>query len=75
MSTVHNIFFVNLYDFLRAVDRQCRARRRKRRVRTLAAADAEGGYSDAEMACESVSGSRVVVPESLLTPLPRHVTG
>ena len=73
MSTVHNLFFVNLYDFLRAVDRQCRARRRKRR--TLAAADAEDGYSDAEMACESVSGSRVVVPESLLTPLPRHVTG
>jgi hypothetical protein len=31
--------------------------------------DAEGGMSDAEMA----PGSRVVVPESLLMPLPRHV--
>ena len=36
------------------------------------ATDAEGGNSDAEKACES--GVGVVVPESLLTPLPRHVT-
>ena len=33
-------------------------------------ADAEGGNSDAE----TVPGSRVTMPESLQTPLPRHVT-
>ena len=32
--------------------------------------DAEGGNSDAE----TVPGSRVTMPESLQTPLPRHVT-
>ena len=33
-------------------------------------ADAEGGNSDAE----TVPGSRATMPESLQTPLPRHVT-
>ena len=37
ISTVYTNFFGNLHDFMKARDWQCRARRRKRRVRTLAA--------------------------------------
>ena len=75
MSTVDTNFFVNLHEFLKAGDRLCRARCRKRRARTLAAMPR---MRKAEIVmprrrASRVSGSRVVVPESLLTPLPRHV--